>query len=149
MAIKRSDGITVGGTNKVQGHTAQLPIAALLPLEGAVVTGTLNQYRSAIKNGKPVLPAKAVAIDDGIYLITDGNHRVYAAKLEGKTEVDVRVVDPGINAKFYTNSAKHARRRNRLGFDNIEQVSSDDARKVFTEAEAKANDDADFLADLT
>jgi len=119
-----------------------------LPLEGAVVRAVVDQCRADIVGGRGVSPATVVAVDGGYYLVTDGNNRVYAARAEGQTEVAVRVVDSGANARFHANEAKHALRRNRLGFENIVEVASDDDRTVFTEAEARENEAEEWLGPL-
>lgn len=150
MAIRRSDGTVLGSRSpKVQEQSATIAIADLLPLEGAVVGATLTRYRERISGEQEVIPsAKVVSVGEGQFLVIDGNHRVYAAKLEGKTEVTVRIVDSGCNAKRHANEAQHARRRNRLGFKNITEVASDKERKKFTEAEIEENGAAELRAGL-
>lgn len=148
MTIKR-DGKDIGARPPNGGERMEtVPIARLLPLEGAVVSATLQKYRIAITQGADFDKPKVIEVGDGNYLVRDGNHRIYAAKHEGRVEVAVRIVDPGMQGPYFLNEAKHAKRRGRLNFEGIVEVESDDERELFTKAEASDNSDFEFFDGL-
>lgn len=144
----RRDGVEIGSSSPQKPvETLQLPIAELVPLEGAVVEATVQNYRVEIVNGRQPEPVRVVQIA-GSWLVVDGNHRVEAARLEGLTTVEARVSDPSGNPRFYESSLRHARRRGRIGFAGLTTVATEDERKEFTSREATEDEEADFLAEL-
>lgn len=140
-------GVALGGKVVAGTGLRKVPIANLTPLEGAVVSPTVEAYRLEIRNKQSIKPPDVVDLN-GELLVVDGNNRVHAYKLEGHTDVDVNVKATGSQLKYYTSELAHALRRGRKGFAKMQGCADDDERAAFTVSEQAENESADWSAEL-
>ena len=123
---------------------ARKAIADLVPYEGAVVGSKVDALRAALQAGTAVPPPKVMQIGTD-FLVQDGNHRVCAAKLEGRADMDVEVV---AKDQRFADALRHALRRGRKGFEAMTTVADDAARIAFTNAEEEDDGTFDLAASL-
>ncbi len=115
----------------------KLPISDLYPYECSVVECRVAHFIKKISANEGIDPV-TVAQVDGCWVVRDGAHRVAAAKECGWTEVPVKVRPiKSSEVQPFQDALASAKKRNRMGFDELPRDVDQSARDARTKQELK------------
>ena len=103
-------------------------IAELYPVEKGVIRAVVDRYCKEYDRNKKFAKLPTVANIDGCWVVSDGNHRVYAAKSLGAESLDVRDATPLATDIAQMASLRQAladaKSANQSGFENMTVFNS-------------------------
>lgn len=135
LVTPKSDSPT--GDAMADTTPTKLPIATLYPHECSVVGPRVAHFVEQIRANRGIDPVTVVAVD-GCWVVRDGAHRVAAAKECGWPEVPVKVRSIACSElQAFWDALASAKKRNRLGFENVPRDASQEERDARTRQELK------------
>jgi hypothetical protein len=123
----------------------KLPIIKLVPGEPILSRESIDKYKN-LKSGA-TKPPRVVTVGE-VFYVTNGNHRVMAAKELGQIDIECEIRPPNTrtcSADFDQDDCKRAIRLGLQGFEGIRIVPTDAEKE---KACAEENEDDAFFDDL-
>lgn len=136
-------------TSGVKGRSLPLlevrdiPISHLVPGELFLEADAVDRARAAINDGLAIAPPRVTPMGD-LFYVCDGNHRVMAMKLLGKSSIECRIQPhtPSPNvADYKADKFEEAVRSGYTGFVGV-QMGSAEEKALAYEAEDELFDNA-------